>query len=86
MGRAGAALQAQLVLGRFGSGTCHHPRCVFAVGAGFMGSSLPLLALQGCPAVALGAGGTTLLGSFKIPHESQMELDLQPISELRHTL
>lgn len=25
------------------SGTCHHPRCVFAVGAGFMGSSPPLL-------------------------------------------
>lgn len=61
MGRAGAALQAWLVLGRFGSGTCHHPRCVFAVRAGFMGFSLPLLALQGCPAVALGAAGTTLL-------------------------
>lgn len=41
MGRAGAILQSQLVLGRFGSGTCHHPRCVFAVGAGFMGSSFP---------------------------------------------
>lgn len=25
------------------SGTCHHPNCVFAVGAGFMGSSPPLL-------------------------------------------
>lgn len=68
MGRAGAAPQAQLLLGRFGSGTCHHPRCVFAVGAGFMGSSPSGSAgLEQGPAVALGAAGTKVfLGRFKI--------------------
>lgn len=59
LGRAGAA-PGPAHTGEVCSGTCHHPRCVFAAGARFMGSSPPLL-----------------LGRFKIPRASQMELDLQ---------